>query len=68
MENLHDHINRLGITQSAFAAQLGISKSYLSQIMSGQRVPGRAMIAKINIATGGKVPPSVWFSATKSPR
>lgn len=61
MKYLTDHIKNLGITQNAFAAQIGVSKGYLSQILSGQRSPSRDMIQKIDHATEGKVPPSVWF-------
>lgn len=61
MENLRAHIDRLGISQNAFADRIGVSKSYLSQILSGKREPSREMIQKIDMATGGSVPPSVWF-------
>lgn len=61
MQNLIEHIKSLGISQSAFAAQIGVSKGYMSQILSGQRSPSRDMIQRIDLATGGRVPPSVWF-------
>jgi transcriptional regulator with XRE-family HTH domain len=61
MENLRAHIDRLGISQNAFADRIGVSKGYLSQILAGNRKPSREMIEKIDVATGGSVPPAVWF-------
>lgn len=67
MQNLRDHIDTLGISQSAFADQLGLSKGYLSQILSGQRAPSRELIQKIDRVTHGEVPPSVWFTTAPLP-
>ena len=64
MQSLRHHIDRLGITDSAFAARLGVSKSYLSQILSGARTPSRDLIQKISDTTAGDVPPSAWFKTT----
>ena len=61
MQNLRQHIDHLGISQTAFAERLGVSKSYLSQILSGKREPSRDMIQRIDKATDGRVPPAVWF-------
>lgn len=61
MENLREHIARLGVSQSTFADRIGVSRGYLSQILSGARSPSREMIQKIDQATGGSVPPGVWF-------
>ncbi len=66
MENLRDHVQRLGVSQSAFAARLGVSKGYLSQILSGKRIPSREMIQKIDRETDGQVPPAVWFDSLGS--
>lgn len=51
-----------GLTQARLAREIGISRSYLAEILKGVKVPGRNAIAKIATATGGKVPASVWFS------
>lgn len=61
MQNLREHIDSLGISQNAFADRIGVSKGYLSQILSGKREPSRDLIQKINAATDGAVPPSIWF-------
>lgn len=63
MEKLRSYIARLGISQNAFADQIGVSKGYLSQIASGKREPSREMIQKINVVTNGDVPPTAWFAA-----
>ena len=44
-----------------WAALLGTSPSYLSQILSGKRRPGPKLIKAINTMTDGKVPPNVWY-------
>jgi transcriptional regulator with XRE-family HTH domain len=49
-------------TLEAWAREFGISRSYLSEILNGKS-PGRDTIAKIDAATGGRVPPSVWFQS-----
>lgn len=65
MENLRQHIDHLGISQSTFADQLGVSKGYLSQILAGKREPSREMILRIARVTDGSVPPSAWFQSSE---
>jgi transcriptional regulator with XRE-family HTH domain len=45
-----------------WAKEFGISRSYLSEILSGKS-PGRATIEKIDRATAGKVPAASWFES-----
>lgn len=47
---------------AAWAGDLGISRSYLVEILAGTKQPGRAAIGKIAAATGGAVPPESWFA------
>ena len=54
-----------GMSQKDLARQIGISRSYLAEILSGAKIPGRDAIGKIERATDGKVPASVWFSRPK---
>lgn len=49
-------------TQAEFAAKIGISRSYLADILRGAKLPGRATILKIEAATLGLVPAAVWFT------
>lgn len=48
-------------TQHAWAAELGISRSYLSQLLSGAKVPSVAVAKQIDAATGGRVPWQSFF-------
>lgn len=50
-------------SQADFAKRAELSRSYVCEILNGTRVPGRSVIARINEATGGVVPPAVWFPA-----
>ena len=47
--------------QEYWAAFFGISQGYLSEILNGNRLPSRGLIAEIASRTGGEVPASVWF-------
>lgn len=62
MQTLHEYIAAEGLTQEAAAERIGISRSYLSEILSGAKLPGRKTIELIEIATGGRVPASTWFA------
>jgi len=48
-------------TKAHWAKEFDISRSYLSEILSGAKRPGRNTIAKIATATAGQVPPASWF-------
>jgi transcriptional regulator with XRE-family HTH domain len=45
------------------AERIGISRRYLLEILDGTKQPGRETIRKIDAATAGRVPASVWFSS-----
>lgn len=64
MQTLNQYIaeHPTALTQEQWAKVFGISRSYLSEILSGARRPGWNAIVKINAATGGKVPPEAWLS------
>ena len=47
---------------TAFAARVGISRAYLSQIMSGRKVPSLRVAAAISKATGGVISVTYWLS------
>lgn len=48
------------ITRRQFAADIGITQSYLSEIVSGKKAPGAAIIWKIQNQTKGKVTLNDW--------
>lgn len=55
-----EFITTSGETRSAWAARLGISRSYLSDILNGNRKPGLELAVRIERATGGEVPAAIW--------
>lgn len=61
MEKLILWIKEQGLTQLQAAEKIGISRSYLAEIVTG-KAPGRETIRKIDEATGGKVSPAAWFA------
>lgn len=58
---LKTHLRETGETQPAFAARVGTTQSAISRYCSGERIPRREMILKIDAATNGAVPPESWF-------
>lgn len=48
-------------THEEWAELFGISRSYFTDLVNDKVKPGRNVMARINEATNGKVPPAVWF-------
>lgn len=55
MEQLASFMKQTGWSQSRLSQEAGISKSYLSEIMSGAKRPSIDVALQIAEATGGKV-------------
>lgn len=53
--DIKNYLFEENISQSSFAKRLGITKSYLSRIITGKQEPGRFLIEKIEFITRGKV-------------
>lgn len=49
-----------GHKKYVFAADVGITKAYLSQLLSGAYRPSYALMLRIEAATGGAVTPNDW--------
>ena len=64
MEKLKAYIKNSEVTrtQSEWAKDFGISRNYLSEILSGKQRPGWKTIQKIHRATGGTVSPDAWLT------
>lgn len=60
MEHLAHYLADNGIAQRSFAVRVGCSPSYLSDILSGRRLPGLGLAARIERATGGAVKAVSW--------
>lgn len=61
VNHLNKYLSECGMTQDEFARLSGLSRSYVAEIASGAKRPGRNAIEKITEATRGKVPSSAWF-------
>jgi DNA-binding transcriptional regulator YdaS (Cro superfamily) len=57
---LNEIIKTSGETQTVWAGRFGVSKSYLSDILNGNRTPSLHVAVRIERATGGAVPASSW--------
>lgn len=45
--DLKRRIEKRGVTQKEYAAQIGISEQYLSDVLSGSRAPGKKLLEAI---------------------
>lgn len=55
MENLQAYLLKTNTTQAALAAEVGISRGHMSDIVAGERTPSLPVAARIEKATGGLV-------------
>ncbi len=60
MNQLKSFLKKSGIRQAALADQLGISRGYMSELVSGDKSPGRELAVKIDGVTFGAVPVASW--------
>jgi transcriptional regulator with XRE-family HTH domain len=51
-----------GESQTKWAERLGISRSYLSDILAGNKTPSLALAVKIMTETGGRVSCESWVA------
>lgn len=61
MTALKEHLKQERIAQRTFAARLGVSTGYMSEIVNGLKVPSLEVAVRIDRLTAGAVPPSVWI-------
>ncbi len=64
---LAEFISKSGKTRSAFAEEIGISRSYLSEILSGNRRPSLELAVAIERKTSGAVLASSWIADPEQP-
>lgn len=62
MEKLQQFLNASGTRQSALAGTLGITRGYMSELVSGRKVPSLPLAFQIERATAGAVPVDAWRS------
>ncbi len=53
--DLKTYIKGQRITQAEFSERVGVTPQYLSNVMNGNRPPGKVLVAAIFGATGGDV-------------
>jgi transcriptional regulator with XRE-family HTH domain len=66
MNALHRYAAETAKTHAELAEEIGLSRSYVTEILSGTRRPGRKAIEKIADATNGAVPAQSWFDETET--
>lgn len=57
-----EYITQCGEKRTVIAARLGISKSYLSDILNGNKTPSLDLAFRIERLTNGAVPASSWIA------
>lgn len=60
-----EHIKASGMSRSEWAARLGVSKSYLSELENGKKRPSLEVAVEIERLTDGAVPAASWVPETK---
>ena len=63
MQTLATYLKSSSIRASAFAASVGVSKSYMSELIAGRKMPSLTLAVTIAEATHGAVPVQSWVSA-----
>ncbi|GAA6190872.1 helix-turn-helix transcriptional regulator [Phaeobacter sp. NW0010-22] len=53
-------VDQSGETRAAWAKRLGVSRSYMSDLLNGNRIPSLELAAKIERLTAGKVTAVSW--------
>jgi len=66
MKRLQKHIDEIAVCKSVFARQIGISPSYLSDLLSGRRTPALELAFHIECKTNGRVPAFSWIKDKES--
>lgn len=57
---LRAHLEAISETETAFAARAGLSQSFLSRLISGEREADASLLARFEDVSGGAVTPSAW--------
>lgn len=60
MEHLQRYLASSGDRQSALAARLDITRGYMSELVSGRKLPSLPLAFRIERETAGAVPVSAW--------
>lgn len=66
MDHLQHYLASSGTRQSSLAAQLSITRGYMSELVSGRKVPSLELAFRIERLTDGAVPASCWIPVPES--
>lgn len=64
MTQLREYLTKNGITQGEFADRLGISRTYLNEIVGGRKTPTLEIAFAIQTQTDMEVTASSWVKQT----
>lgn len=60
MEQLQHFLATSGVRQSTLAARLKITRGYMSELVSGRKLPSLPLAFSIERVTAGAVPVAAW--------
>lgn len=63
MANFRTYLSEAGLSLGDFAKRIHISKSFMSEIASGKKIPLLALAKDISIETGGAISVTHWVDA-----
>jgi len=66
MEQITAYLKETKRTKADMARELGVSKSYMTELCSGEKTPGLQLALRIQAATGGLVPATSWLRSPSS--
>lgn len=66
MNTLRSYLQQANVKQAALAASLGISRSYLNELVHGGKTPGLALAIQIERVTEGGVKVGSWDSSSQN--
>ena len=58
---LKDYLTKKDLSQAQFSEMIGVSQSFVSQLVNGERLPSLTIATKIRVATNGAVTESDWI-------
>jgi len=60
-------LRRTAVSQADFARMIGVTQATVCRYVAGTRIPRRAIMARIEHATGGQVTPADFYGGAEQP-
>lgn len=67
-ERILEYMQGEGLTQSQFAARVGVTQAAINRYANDERLPRRETALAISAATNGAVPFDAWLEQVAQPR